>query len=130
MPSWVSAGFAGLLALVLAAAAVGKLRRPGATVDAVRALGVPAALASAIARSLPAVEVAVAVLLVLPRTRVAGAVAAMVLCSAFTVLVALNLAQGRRPSCGCFGSAGTQPISGRTLVRNATLVAMAVMALP
>ncbi|HET8589778.1 MAG TPA: MauE/DoxX family redox-associated membrane protein [Nakamurella sp.] len=125
-----------MLALRLALAAVflisgiAKAATPRATAGAAGDLGVPAGWTTAIAVLLPAVEILVAGLLVPTPTAVLGSVAGTALLAAFTVLIAVNLAHGRRPSCACFGALSAQAaISGRTLVRNGVLLAASVTVL-
>jgi uncharacterized membrane protein YphA (DoxX/SURF4 family) len=50
------------------------------------------------------------------------------LLGAFTVLVGVRLAQGRRPPCACFGRLSRRPLGPGTLVRNGVLIALAVIA--
>ena len=58
---------------------------------------------------------------------VAGGVAAAMLV-AFSALLVLRLAQGRRPPCACFGSWSAKPLAWQHLVRNAVLLALALVA--
>ena len=58
---------------------------------------------------------------------VAAALAGVVLL-AFTGLLILNLARGRRPPCACFGASSRRPIGPGSLVRNLVLLALAVIA--
>lgn len=108
-------------ALVLAGAA--KLARPAWVVDAA-ALGVPAWLA----RPVPVVELLVGAGLVTGVARRPLGLAAFVLLSAFSAVIARTLATGRRPVCACFGAWSARPIGGRSLVRNGALAALAVVA--
>jgi hypothetical protein len=106
---------------VFVVAAAAKVRTPWATATTFRRLGVPAA--DATARTVPVVELVVAtVLLAAPR---AGAVAALVLLIAFTVVLARAVQRGVDVSCGCFGAASSDPVTRVTLLRNALLVAAA-----
>jgi len=116
-----------VLAAVFAVAAWGKLTDQAGTRQAVGDFGVPTPAAAAVAFALPVAELAAAVLLLLGD--VIGAVAALVLLVLFTVAVGLSLARGRRPDCHCFGQARSQPVSGRTLARNAVLVLLAALVL-
>ena len=112
------------LAGVFVMAAAAKVRTPRATARTFRRLGVPAA--DVTARAVPVVEVVVATaLLASPR---GGAVAALALLVAFTVVLARAVARGVDVSCGCFGAASSAPVTGVTLLRNALLVAVAVCA--
>lgn len=116
-----------VLAAVFAVAAWGKLTDLAGTRRAVRDFGVPAPVAPAVAFLLPIAELTGAVLLLLGD--VIGEIAAIVLLALFSAAVALSLARGRRPDCHCFGQARAQPVSGRTLARNAVLLLLAVFVL-
>lgn len=114
-----------LLAAVLAWAGLAKLRRPGATTAALRALDLPAAPLLAVV--VPCAEVATALLLAVRPP--AGAVAALTLLALFTLLLGDRLRRGVAVSCGCFGSTHGEPISSVDLVRNGLLAVAAVAAL-
>ena len=114
-----------VLAAVLGWAGVAKLSRPRTTASGFAAMGLPAP--DALARAVPLAEIVVAAtLVVVPR---AGAVAALVLLVAFTVVLARALRAGSSVSCGCFGTSGRAPVSFVELVRNGLLVVAAVAAL-
>lgn len=89
-------------ALLLAGAAVGKLRRPADTLRAVSAYRVlPDAFVSPAALALPLVELAAALGLVL-MPHPAAAWGAALLFAVFAAAVGVNLARGRRAlDCGC-----------------------------
>lgn len=113
------------LAAVLGRAAVAKLARPDSARDGATQLGLPARLAGPVAVALPVVEAGVAVGLAVTPAAPVAAIAAAVLLAAFTALIGVNLARGRRPVCNCFGADG-EPISALTLARNVVLTAAAV----
>lgn len=116
-----------LLAGVFATAAVTKLSDRGAALRAVEDFGLGSRAASAVARTLPLVELLVAVaMLVNPLARVAAA-AAVVLLAGFSAGIANALRKGRAPDCGCFGGISAKPVSRWTLVRNGVLGALAVL---
>jgi Methylamine utilisation protein MauE len=76
------------------------------------------------ARGVPIFELAVAAALIAaPR---AGAIAALATLGAFTAVVTVEVAAGRRFACACFGGAAARPADGSYVVRNAILVAAAV----
>jgi hypothetical protein len=117
-----------LSALVLAAtfvwAAVTKLTDRARTAAGFAALGVPRAATAA--RVVPAIELVLAAALALapaPAAVLAGA-----LLVAFTIVLARAIAQGVRVGCGCFGSSRREHVSPADLVRNALLLAAAVVA--
>jgi hypothetical protein len=114
-----------VLAAVLLIAAFAKLRRPSATRAQTVAL-IGARSGSAIAAVLPLVELAIAVALVVWATPVPGVVAAALLLAFTGVLLR---AQVRRLPCPCFGSPSrAAPVGPAAVVRNAVLIAYAVLA--
>jgi uncharacterized membrane protein YphA (DoxX/SURF4 family) len=54
--------------------------------------------------------------------------AALVLLLAFTVAIAVQLARGRLVPCACFGELSAKPVSGMTIVRNAGLCIITLVA--
>jgi len=117
-----------LLAAVFAISGTAKLLDRRGTAEAVEALGVPAPLVRPTTAALPLVELALAVLLLVPPTAQAAAVGALLLLLVFTGVVVANLLAGRRPRCGCFGGLGSSDVSWRTVGRNALLVSAALLA--
>lgn len=117
------------LGAVFVVSGVAKLLDRDGTREAVAGFGVPAGLASPVALALAPAEMLVAALLLIPPTRGIGLVAALVLLVAFTAAVVLAINAGRRPDCRCFGRIGGADISGRTVARNAVLIALAVAGL-
>lgn len=88
---------------------------------------VPPKAAALVARLLPPLEVACAVLLLLGLgIRPVSAVLALLLV-VFSSAVAINLARGREIDCGCFGASTERRLSGWTVVRNFALAAAAVV---
>lgn len=78
--------------------------------------------------AVPVVEVVLGALLAVQLQRaVLGWIAVGVLV-VFTALISTRLAQGRRPPCACFGTFSASPIGWGHLVRNAALIALAVIA--
>ena len=118
-----------LLVLVFAGAGVGKLTDREGSRDEVAAFGVPVALAAPVARTLPFVEMAVAVAIAVPATSRWGAVAGLGLLLLYTAAVALNMLLGRKPECRCFGAIYAQPIGWKALVRNLLFSAAAALLL-
>lgn len=113
-----------LLAVVLAAAATGKLRRRDfeAFVAALGGFGVPAALARApLAVVVVALEAVAAVLLV--AAPAAGYALALGLIAVFTAALRRVMRSGLRVACRCFG-ASTAPVDVAHLVRNVALIAV------
>jgi hypothetical protein len=80
-----------------------------------RGLGAPAIIVPLV----PWVEVATGAVLVVQVARRAAAFAA----------AAMQLAQGRRPPCACFGAWSVKPLGAGHVVRNVALIALSVLAL-
>ncbi len=119
---WVVAG-------VLVVSGVSKLAsRSASKAEEMRAMGIPAPLAPAVAVGLPFVELVVAALLLVVDARWPTYLP-VGLFAAFTALIAGNLLRGRRPSCRCFGSLSDRPLSPLTLVRNGWLLALSAVAI-
>jgi peroxiredoxin len=116
-----------VLAVVLGAAGVAKLRDRGATAEALAAFGAPGRSLTTLALVLPIAELLIAGALLPRRAAWWGALAALALLAAFTAAVARALARGQRPDCRCFGQLGSSPIGAWTLVRNGALLALAAL---
>lgn len=113
-----------LLAAVFVYAALAKLRDRSATTADFASLGLPRAEVWAVI--VPATELITATTLaVVPGW---GGVLAFALLAAFTTSLALVIRSGRVATCACFGGASTEPVSGRHLIRNGVLLAMALVA--
>jgi thiol-disulfide isomerase/thioredoxin len=117
-----------VLAAVFVLAAVAKLRDRAGTRQAVVGFGAPAALAGPVAMALPAVEIAVAALLLPATTALLGAIAAAALLAVFSVAIGVGLARGDAPDCHCFGQLHSAPTTWRTLARNGVLLGLAAFA--
>ena len=120
------------LALVFAAALIGKLVRPqgltglGTTLRV--GLHVPARLALPAAVALVAAEGIVAMLLAVPSTMTAGLLAAGLLSAGLTAGTVVLARRTDGLPCGCFGSASAT-VTWSTVLRNAGLTALAAGAL-
>ena len=88
------------------------------------ALGSPAVAVPVV----PWLELGLGALLVSGVWRAAVALAAAAMLGAFTVLLVLRLAQGRRPPCACFGAWSTRPVGLGSVARNVVLIALALLA--
>ncbi|MBK9180632.1 MAG: hypothetical protein IPM45_13920 [Acidimicrobiales bacterium] len=120
MIGWLAGAAVGVSLLVAGGA---KLRDPAWPSQA-RGLGAPAVVIPV----LPWVELVLGALLVVHVALPWTAWAAVALLVLFTVLVVARLVQGRRVPCACFGRLSAAPIGPGTIVRNAVLVALAVLA--
>lgn len=131
MPTDAFALAPAVLAVVLVASAVGKLRAPRASAEAFRDLKVPAALSrGGVVAALPWAEIALALALLLVGgpLGVVAAVAALLLFTAYLGLVVRALGFDVPVDCACFGEFAPGRITRRTVVRNAWLVAVAALA--
>lgn len=91
----------------------------------------PGFLVNIAAIYLPWLELACAVcLLFVPRCRIAALWIVLMLLAGFTATIGINLWRGSAFGCGCFGrGAADQPLSWLSLLRNAGLIGLAVLAL-
>ena len=123
-----------LLATVFVGAAAGKVLGKAALrafVASLREMAVlPSTLVGPAARVNVALEMLIAVLLLVPYEWAAqtGFVLAAGLLSVFTLAIARTLASGRRTTCRCFG-ASTVPLGRRHVLRNLVLIAVAATGL-
>ncbi len=75
-------------------------------------------------------ELSVALLLLLPVTRTAALIMAVIVLSVYATVMAVQLILGRRQlNCGCAGPASSTQISTVLVVRNVVLIVLAVIAL-
>lgn len=111
-------------AIVLLIAAITKLAAPAAWRTQASDLGVPHAVSTLV----PYVEALLGALLLVQFQRHLVAWCAVGLLTAFTVLLVVRLAQGRRPPCACFGSLTPKPIGVASVARNVVFIAVAVLA--
>lgn len=113
-----------IVAIVLLVAGVTKLARSSLWRAQSGELGIPARVAVAV----PFVELGVGALLMVQLQRHVLAWVAVALFVAFTGMLALRLAQGKRPPCACFGSLTSKPIGAGHIVRNVVLIGLAALA--
>lgn len=112
-----------VLAAVFAFAGGAKFADQEGTAQGFHDLRLPKAPRLAV--QVPAVELATAVLLI--AAPVGGAIVALVLLVAFSILLALRLNDGDEVPCKCFGSMRTRTISWVDLARNAVLALLAIV---
>jgi thiol-disulfide isomerase/thioredoxin/uncharacterized membrane protein YphA (DoxX/SURF4 family) len=114
------------LVIVFAAAGLLKYRDQSTFTETLRDFGAPGLLAKPLARVLPGLELATALLLLAGDPLRAGSIGAIILLFAFTLSVTINLVRGKRPNCRCFGQVSSQPIGWITVARNLVLSILAV----
>jgi uncharacterized membrane protein YphA (DoxX/SURF4 family) len=125
---FTAVGFRFWLAAVFLVAGLSKVGRRREFERAVAGYGlVPAHFAPFIAAALPPLELGGGMLLALGLGVSPAALTLAVLLAIFALAVSANLARGRRIDCGCFGAGIPRTITWRTVARNVTLGAMAVV---
>ncbi len=125
--SATATGAAVVLAVALAWAAVAKLMSADKTTEDFASLGL--VRPDLLARLTPLVELAVGALLLVARPL--GGMAATALLVMFTTVIVRVLRDPQRfgnPSCACFGGTSHQPLTWRSVGRNAALTLLAVVA--
>lgn len=115
-----------VLAGIFALAGIGKfLDLPGSK-KAVEDFGVPQSLSKPFAVLLPAAEIAVAALLLFVQTSWFGAVGGLLLLLVFIGGMIVQMVKGNAPDCHCFGQIHSEPVSAKSLIRNAIFAALAL----
>ena len=113
------------LACVFGIAGSAKLLDRGGSRRSLQEFGVPAPLIGPLALLLPAAELVCALLLINSSSAGWGAIAAVVLLTAFTLAIVVNLARGRTPDCHCFGKIHSEPVGWGSVARNVLLAGVA-----
>jgi hypothetical protein len=121
-----------LLALVLATAALGKLRALDEFIGVVHNYRIlPEPLVRPVAYALPPLELMLAVGFLLEPTRALASTATAALLAIFALAMAINIGRGRTEiDCGCFANALKERIGWALVVRNFVLIGLALLALP
>ncbi|MEJ6009359.1 MauE/DoxX family redox-associated membrane protein [Novosphingobium aquae] len=115
------------LFVLFAVAGLAKLANRDQTREMLAAFGIRDHALTIGAVTLPLVELAIAAALIISPTAFAGALAAALMLAGFAVVIIVSLAQGRRPSCNCFGQLGASPIGPATLFRNLLLMGLSLL---
>ncbi|EYT48747.1 TlpA family protein disulfide reductase [Brachybacterium muris] len=121
-----------VLMIVFAVSGAAKLGDRQGTQDAMVSLRLPLrALHPAAAALLPLGELLLAVLIWVPITalQVVVAVAQLLLCLAYLVIIVRAVRFPEPVDCSCFGTLGAPTVSGATVARNVILVLLAVVTL-
>jgi len=123
---------AAAFALLLAAAALHKLRDPSRFVEVFGAYRIVPQGLTRVALLVPVLELSIAATLLMTRSRAAAAASGALLLCLYAAAMALNLARGRRElSCGCGGPNDRRPIAAWMVLRNVLLaLALAALLLP
>jgi uncharacterized membrane protein YphA (DoxX/SURF4 family) len=88
-------------------------------------LGVPVLLAQFV----PWVELLIGAALIVQLLKPGPALAAIWMLLAFSALITKRLAEGKRPSCACFGAWSAKPIGAGHLARNMALLVLGLLSL-
>ncbi|CAN5591137.1 hypothetical protein BH18ACI1_BH18ACI1_21880 [soil metagenome] len=107
------------LAAIFTLAGIGKLLDLEGSEKAVKDFGVPKDLAKPFAVALPIAELIIAVLLLPVSTAWFGAISGFLLLLVFIGGMLWQMAQGNAPDCHCFGQIHSEPVSAKSLIRNA-----------
>lgn len=118
------------VAVILASAATHKLRAPMRFAHQLEDYQlVPGALVGLLARLIPALEVVIALGMLIPTARSTASLAACALLAAYAAAIGINLWRGRHDiDCGCAGPDQAQPLRPQLLLRNAILVGLGLLA--
>jgi uncharacterized membrane protein YphA (DoxX/SURF4 family) len=116
-----------LVSLILFSAGWAKARDPKGFANVVKGLGMlPARAIGPTARVLPWVEMGTAVILLWGPTAPLAAIIGFGLLGTFSAAMALALARGSAPECGCFGNLAPTKASWNLVARNLVLIALLV----
>ncbi len=113
------------LAAIFLLAGIGKLLDLEGSKKAVKDFGVPDSLAKPIAYGLPIIEIVIAILLLSVSSSWIGAIGGFLLLLIFIGGMLWQMAKGNAPDCHCFGQIHSEPVSARSLIRNAIFAILA-----
>jgi hypothetical protein len=90
----------------------------------------PTALSPLLARTLPLIELAAGIALLIPMSRFAALGTVTLLLTSYSIAIAINIVRGRRDiDCGCAGPGQEQTLSSWLLGRNGLLIVLALSAM-
>ena len=116
-----------LLSAILAVSGVAKATDWVGTETAIISFGIPSRASYLAARTLPIVEIVLAVTLLIPATHWGAALGAAVLFAAFTAIVFLAIVRRNPVDCHCFGQLTSSPVTWKTIIRNLALIIVAAV---
>lgn len=114
-----------LLVAVFGVAAIAKLFDPTGSEKAFGDFGLPKFIAKPMVYLLPALELAIAGMLLFVSTSWFGAVGASSLFVIFTLGMLYQMAKGNAPDCHCFGQIHSEPVGVTSVLRNAVFLILA-----
>lgn len=124
MPDWIPVFASVVVGIVFLVAGASKIAAGPEWPAQARGLGAPAFTIAFV----PWIEIAIGAALVVQVWVPGPAVAATAMLVAFTVMIVLQLAQGRRPPCACFGAWSAKPLGAGHVIRNLALIGLSVVA--
>jgi thiol-disulfide isomerase/thioredoxin/uncharacterized membrane protein YphA (DoxX/SURF4 family) len=116
-----------VLFAIFAVAAIGKLLDLPGSEKAVKNFGVPEDFARPLAIGLPVAELVVALMLLPTASAWFGAAGAFLLLAVFIGGMIWQMAKGNAPDCHCFGAIHSEPVSPKSLIRNAVFAILAFL---
>jgi len=111
---------------IFALAGIGKLYDLEGSKKAVEEFGVPENLSKGAAILLPVLEIAIAIAFLFVQTSWFGAMGGAALLGIFVAGMLWQMWQGNAPDCHCFGQIHSEPVSVKSLLRNAAFVVLAI----
>lgn len=124
MPDWIPVLASVVVGVVLIVAGASKIAAGPEWPAQARELGAPTFTIAAV----PWIEIAIGAALVVQIGAPTPAIAATAMLMVFTVMIVLQLAQGRRPPCACFGAWSAKPLGAGHVIRNLALIGLSVVA--
>lgn len=121
--------FVFILTGVFMAAAIPKLITSGEFMKTLYGVGVPHRYRRFAATAIPVAEAVSVILLLIPWTRVVGAICLLVLLMSFAIITVSAMIQKKKIDCNCFGSIMPSKLGWIGLVRLTILIAMAIYVL-
>ncbi len=115
-----------LLVAIFGVAGFAKLFDLSGSKKAVEGFGVPESLAKLLGVLLPIVEIAIAISLLFVQTSWFGAIGGAVLLGIFIAGMTWQWKQGNAPDCHCFGQVHSEPVSPKSIIRNAIFMIPAI----
>ncbi len=110
---------------IFALAGIGKLLDLQGSEKAVKDFGVPEDLAKPFSVLLPIAEILIAIFLLFVQTSWLGAIGGFLLLLVFIGGMLFQMAKGNAPDCHCFGQIHSEPVSAKSLIRNAVFAMLA-----
>lgn len=111
---------------IFAVAGVAKLLDLKGSEKAVKDFGVPEGAAKAIGILLPIAEIVFGLLLLFTTYAWVGAIGCLALLVAFVAGMLWQLKQGNAPDCHCFGQISSEPVSWKSIARNASIAILPI----